>query len=171
MSSLCVKFQPSNTPLSDRFWWVVVVVNLQAKSLDQELTLFYPCHKKNNKNKKKNKNPLPKYIRKGSVRRLKFDTQTTHGLLAEFRGLGVHFTRRTRTTIKIWTQNFVRPTNFFQPQNFFKSEFFFRPKFFGPKLFYDQIFFQNKNFFQTQKFFQTQNFFESKFFQTLIFWT
>ena len=29
------------------------IVKLQAKSLDQELTLFYPCHK-NNKNKKKN---------------------------------------------------------------------------------------------------------------------
>ena len=35
------------------------IVKLQAKSLDQELTLFYPGHKKNkNKNnKKKNKNP------------------------------------------------------------------------------------------------------------------
>ena len=29
-----------------------IIVKLQAKSLDQELTLFYPCHK-NKKNKKK----------------------------------------------------------------------------------------------------------------------
>ena len=37
-------------------------VKLQAKSLEQELTLFYPCHKNKNKNKKnkKNKNPSPK---------------------------------------------------------------------------------------------------------------
>ena len=28
MTSLCVKFQPSSTPPSDRFWWVVVVVLL-----------------------------------------------------------------------------------------------------------------------------------------------
>ena len=26
MSSLCVKFQPSSTPPSDRFWWGVLVV-------------------------------------------------------------------------------------------------------------------------------------------------
>ena len=40
---------------------------------------------------------------KGCTRRLKFDTKTTHGLLAEFRGLGVrmtHVTRRTRMTKK-----------------------------------------------------------------------
>ena len=28
MSSLCVKFQPSSTPPSDRFWWGVVLVLL-----------------------------------------------------------------------------------------------------------------------------------------------
>ena len=32
-----------------------IFVKLQAKSLDQELTLFYPCHKKNKKKNKKNK--------------------------------------------------------------------------------------------------------------------
>ena len=26
MSSLCVKFEPSSTPLSDRFWWGVLVL-------------------------------------------------------------------------------------------------------------------------------------------------
>ena len=54
--------------------------------------MFYPCHKKN---KNKNKNPPPKSIRRGCTRRLKW---TIHGLLAEFRGLGVHVTRTTRTT-------------------------------------------------------------------------
>ena len=28
MSSLCVKFQPSSTPPTDRFWWGVLVVVL-----------------------------------------------------------------------------------------------------------------------------------------------
>jgi len=28
MTSLCVKFQPSITPLSDRFWWGVLVLVL-----------------------------------------------------------------------------------------------------------------------------------------------
>ena len=68
---------------------VYKIVKLQAKSLDQELTLFYPCHKKkkNKKKNKKNKNPPPKSIRRGSARKLKFDMlQTTHGLLGEFRG-------------------------------------------------------------------------------------
>ena len=41
--------------------------------------MFYPCHKKKkkkkkNKKNKKNKNPSPKSIRRGSARRLKFDT-------------------------------------------------------------------------------------------------
>ena len=63
--------------------------------------MFYPCHKKKNDKKKKKKNPSPKSIRRGSVRRLKFDTYTTHGLWAGFRGLGVQMTdvtRRPRTT-------------------------------------------------------------------------
>ena len=50
-------------------------------SLDQELTLFYPCHNnknKNNKNNKKKKNPPPpKSISRGCTRRLKFYTYTT----------------------------------------------------------------------------------------------
>ena len=60
--------------------------------------MFYPYHKK--KNNKKN-NPSPKSTRRGWARRLKFDTYTTHGLLAEFKELGVrmaYVTRRTRTT-------------------------------------------------------------------------
>ena len=71
-----------------------------SRSLDLELTLFYPCHKKNNnKNKNKNKNnPSPKSIRRGCTGRLKFDAQTIHRLLAEFRGLGVHVTRTTGRT-------------------------------------------------------------------------
>ena len=36
------------------YWILKIFVKLQAKSLDQELTLFYPCHKKK---KKKKKNP------------------------------------------------------------------------------------------------------------------
>ena len=58
--------------------------------------MFYPCHK--NKKKKKKKNPPPKSIRRGCTRGLKFDVKTIHGLLAEFRGLGVNVTRTTRTT-------------------------------------------------------------------------
>ena len=71
--------------------------------------MFYPCHKnKNNKkknNKKNKKNPSPKSIRRGSARRLKFDTKTTHGVLAEFRGLGVTFVQATfvlTTFLHIW---------------------------------------------------------------------
>ena len=45
-----------------------VIVKLQAK--DQELTLFYPCHNKNNKKNSNKKNPSPKSIRSGSARRL-----------------------------------------------------------------------------------------------------
>ena len=60
--------------------------------------------KKNKKNKKnKKKDPPPKYIGRMSASRLKFDTKTTHVLLAEFRGLGVrmiHVTRRTRSPPK-----------------------------------------------------------------------
>ena len=59
----------------------LVFVKLQAKSLDQELTLVYHGHNNNKNNNKKN--PLPKSTRKGRATRLKFDTQTTHGLLAE----------------------------------------------------------------------------------------
>ena len=40
--------------------------------------MFPPCHKKKKKKKKKNKNnkknPSPKSIRRGSAKRLKFDT-------------------------------------------------------------------------------------------------
>ena len=57
--------------------------------------MFYPCHNKKNKKKK---NPPPKSIRRRSAGRLNFDTKTTHVVLAEFRGLGVHVTRTTRTT-------------------------------------------------------------------------
>ena len=74
--------------------------------------LSYPCHKKNNNN---NNNP-PKSIRKGCTRRLKFDTQTTHGLFAEFRGLGVqmtHATRRTRRTPPKSTITAVFTNSFF----------------------------------------------------------
>ena len=50
-------------------------------------------------------------ITRGSARRLKFDTKTTHGLLAEFRGLGVRMThvttRRTRTTRRTPTKSTI----------------------------------------------------------------
>ena len=42
--------------------------------------------------------PPPKSIRRGCTKRLKFDTETTHGFLAEFRGLGVRMTYGTRRT-------------------------------------------------------------------------
>ena len=45
--------------------------------------------------------PPPKSIRRGCTRSLKFDIYTTHGLLAEFKGLRVrvtHVTRRIITT-------------------------------------------------------------------------
>ena len=43
-----VEARESNLSLFETF------VKLQAKSLDYELTLFYPCRKKKNKNKNKN---------------------------------------------------------------------------------------------------------------------
>ena len=63
---------------------VYVFVKLQAKSLDQEMTLFYPCQK----NKKNNKNPSPKSIKMGCTRRLKFDIQTSHRLSLGGQGPG-----------------------------------------------------------------------------------
>ena len=42
----------------------IFFVKLQAKSLDLELTLFYPCHKKN---KKKNKNPHQNLSERGEL--------------------------------------------------------------------------------------------------------
>ena len=108
---------------------IVFFVKLQAKSLDLELTLFYPCHKKKKNN---NKNPPPKSISGGCARRLKFDAQTTHGLLAEFRGLGVHVTRRTRTTTKFLDPKFFQTKIFFSGQkSFFVSKFFSDPNLFS----------------------------------------
>ena len=109
----------------------------------------------------------------GCTRRLKFDTQTTHRLLAEFRGLRVrmtHVTRRTRTKISYLNPKFFRTQNLFQRQIFFSnpkfyldpniqrttffsdSNFFFRLNIFfgnfisGPKLFSDPKFFWNQIF-------------------------
>ena len=93
-------------------------VKLKAKSL--ELTLFQPCHNK------KNKNPSPKSIRRGCTRSMKFEGQTTHGLLAEFRWLGVHVTRITRTT----TKKFPDPKFFSAPIFFWTQHCFWIPKFF-----------------------------------------
>ena len=67
MRRVRVSFLDFNLPV----YQTNLIVKLQAKSLDEELTLFYPCHKKNNKNKN---NPSPKYSRRGGARSLKFDT-------------------------------------------------------------------------------------------------
>ena len=129
--------------------------------------MFYPCHKnKKKKNKKnKNKNPPPKSIGWGCTRRLKFDAETSHGLLAEFRGLGVQVKRRTRRTSQstitehtknlivtqrrcLLTQTFFEPKifsdpNFFRAQIFSDSDFFQAQIFVGPKIFCDPKFFWN----------------------------
>ena len=47
------------------------------------------------------KEPPPKSIRRGFTRSLKFDTLTTHGLLAKLRGLEV---QRTHVTIRTTTR-------------------------------------------------------------------
>ena len=76
------------------------IVKLQAKSLDLELTLFYPCHNKNKKKNKK-KNPPPKSIRRGSARRLKFDTlefeilAPAGGMLATLKFFDTHTDKHT----------------------------------------------------------------------------
>ena len=91
----------------------------------------------------------------GSTRSLKFDIYTTHGLLAEFRGLGVwrtHVTRRSRTTTWITPKSTLRGHNenlivaqrqclpirdlatkilkFFSLPQFLMKYFFFRPRIF-----------------------------------------
>ena len=100
----------------------------------------------------------------GGARRLKFDAQTSHGLLAEFMGVGVcmtHVKRRTKTTRrtqkKFWTENF------FWTQNCFWTKYFFHPKnllgleFFRPKIFFRYNFFRHKIFLRT-KIFSDPNF-------------
>ena len=134
----------TETPIYPGIFGFEFVVKLQARFLDQELTLFYPCH--NNK-KNKNKNPSPKSIRRGSVIRLKFDTQTNHGLLAEYRGFGVrltHVTRRTRTSRRTPPKSTItEPTN-----NLLVTHRWCLPKkFLDQKFFCDQKFFRSLNFF------------------------
>ena len=133
------------------------IVKLQAKSLDQELTLFYPCHKNNNKNNKKNKNPSPKSIRRVCARRLKFDTKTNHKLLAEFRGLGVqmiHVTRRTRTTRRTPPKSTIseHPKNLFVTHRCLPKKFCTHI-FCGPKFFFNQKCLFDQKKFWDQKFF------------------
>ena len=128
-------------------------VKLQAKSIDQELTLFYPCHKKKRKNNKNNKHrPPQKSLKRGCTRGLKFEGKTTHGLSIEFRWLGVHVTRITRTK-KISDPKFFSAPNFFRAQNFLDPKFFWTQLFFGPKTFPGPKFFSGPNFFSRPKIF------------------
>ena len=110
----------------------------------------------------------------GCTRRLKFDTQTTHRLLAEFRGLRVrmtHVTRRTRTKIFFLNPKFFRPKIFFRDKIFFSNpKFCFDPNFFRTKFFFRlKIFFQTQFFFRLKIFFQTQKNFWNFFFVLQIF--
>ena len=96
---------------------------------------------------------------------------TTHGLLAEFRGLGVrrtHVTRRTRRTppksaISENTKNIIVTHRRCLPIFFLSnSRLSLTQKFFWHKIFSDENFFSDpKNFF-VKIFFQTKNFFRSK---------
>ena len=115
--------------------------------------------------------PLPPVF--GSMwsgRSLKFDW---------VRGLGVHVTRRIRTTKVFLDPNyfseqkdFSNPKFSFRPNIFFRlkncshpnfSKYFLTPKFFlKPHVFQNQDFFWPKIIFGTQFFFQTQNFFRPK---------
>ena len=100
---------PLRTKIIPSWWWVFcgkqqidyeniigrrnrkhcnIFVKLQAKSLDLELTLFYPCHKNN---------------KKTPHQRLKFDTYTAHGFLAELGVQKNYVTRRTRRAAQITT--------------------------------------------------------------------
>ena len=91
--SIETKFYDINHEL---FCWRLILVKLQAKSLGVDFVL--PLSQEQEQEEQE---PTPKFIRSGRTRRLKFGTKTTHGLLAEFRGLGVrrtHVTRRTRRT-------------------------------------------------------------------------
>ena len=100
-----------------------------VKSLDQELTLFQPYHQKKN-----NKNTPPKSIRRVCTRRQKFDKQTTHELLAEFRGLGVQLTLGTRRTLQ--KSAIAEEPNSFLAQNFSNVKFFRNQTFFQNKIFF-----------------------------------
>ena len=117
--------------------------------------MFYPCHNKKNKNKENN--PSPKSTRWGWVKRLQFDTYTTHRLLAEIKGLWVrmtHVTRRIRTR---------RTPNFFRTQNVLEPKFFGPKVFLKPKICSDQKLFFRRNYFFTYKiYFCTQNFVRTK---------
>ena len=66
---------------------MILVVKLQSKVLGLGVDFVFPLSQQ-----QQEEQPSPKSIRTGCTRSLKFDAQTTHGLLAEFRGLGV---RRT----------------------------------------------------------------------------
>ena len=57
-----------------------------------------PLSQEQQQEEQEEEQPSPKSIRRGCTRRLKFDTYTTHGLLAEFRGLGVRLTQVTQVT-------------------------------------------------------------------------
>ena len=152
--------------------------------------MFYPCH--NNKNKM-NINPSPKSIRRGCIRSLKFDTYTTHGLLAEFRGLkdSCHKKKKTKkqephqnlpTTrehtkylnvahrqwfpirdLETKTQFFSVPQFLFRPKKFWDKIFFSGSKFFVPKIFLDLQFCWFRNF-VVSKIFLTQMFFSDQIF-------
>ena len=101
-------------------------------------------------------------MRRECIRSQKFDTKTTHGLLVEFRGLGVqrtHFTRTTRTR----DQNFVHAQNPFWGQTFFRTKDIFRLKMsWGPKFILNPNFLKGPIFFRTEIFFRPAIFFRPK---------
>ena len=54
------------------------------------------------------KEPSPNSIKRGCRRSLEFETQTTHGLLAEFRGLRTCVSRRRTTTTRTPPKSTIR---------------------------------------------------------------
>jgi len=149
------------------------LVKLQAKSLDKELTLFYPCHNKDNN---KNKNPSPKSIRRGVLESWNL---THRPIMGFWLSLGVqmtHVTRRTRrttpkSTITEHTKNLIvapkilSDPKFFQNQYFFQTQIFFDTKFFrtkflfGPKTLFCQKKISDLTFFSGPKLFSGHIFF------------
>ena len=86
--------------------------------------------------------------------------------MAEFWGLGVHVTRRTRTRTKILDPKFFQTQIFFGPNFFLVPKFFSNPKFFQTPNFFLPTFFQDQNFFLTRNNFW---FLEPFFFRSKIF--
>ena len=138
------------------------------------MTLFYPCHKNENENKK---NPHQNLSVGDVIEGWNLRRRLHMGFLAEFRGFGVRMTRvrrRTRTkrrtppkyTIMELTKNLIVAHRRCLPIVFLEHQFYLAPNFFWPK------FFSNPNYFWIQNFFRSKIFLDPTFFWTHnFFWT